>query len=88
MKIVDGFKLRAIGGENIVAGEGTAQLNFNKLIALNATAAWLWNELEGVEFDVEMVAGMLHSQYDITEEMAHSDAKAIVERWAEIGIIE
>ena len=45
MKIKDGFTLRTMLGENIVVGEGLSQVNFNKLITLNETAAFLWKEV-------------------------------------------
>ena len=41
MKIKDGFVLREMCGEKIVTGEGFEHINFNKLISLNATAAYL-----------------------------------------------
>ena len=39
MKIIEGFKMRTIAGESVVVGEGMAQINFNKLISLNSSAA-------------------------------------------------
>ena len=41
MKIKEGFVLRTIVGENVVIGEGLAQINFNKMICLNSSAAYL-----------------------------------------------
>lgn len=87
MKIVDGFVLRDIMGHATVIGEGVNQVNFNKLITLNATAAFLWKELEGKEFDCSTVADLLVSQYEIDRETAEKDAAAITEKWIEIGLI-
>ena len=42
MKIKKGFVLRQMCGENIVTAEGLEHINFNKLISLNSTAAFLW----------------------------------------------
>ena len=42
MRHKDGFKLRKMCGENIITGEGLENINFNKLISLNDTAAFLW----------------------------------------------
>ena len=39
MKIKEGFVLRQMCGENIVAGEGLQHINFNKLLSLNESAA-------------------------------------------------
>ena len=46
MKIKKGFVLREMCGENIVTAEGLEHINFNKLISLNSTAAFLWNKVE------------------------------------------
>lgn len=88
MRIKQGFKLRTVGGEHIVTGEGLQQINFNKLIALNASAAYLWKEIEGKEFDVPMLADLLESEYDIPQEQALADAAVIAEKWMEAGIID
>ena len=45
MKIKKGFVLREMCGENIVAGEGLEHINFNKLVSLNSTAAFLWKKV-------------------------------------------
>ena len=47
MKLIEGFRLRDVLGQATVIGEGTAQVNFNKLITLNSTAAFLWRQVEG-----------------------------------------
>ena len=56
MKIKNGFVLREMCGESIVTAEGMENINFNKLISLNSTAAFLWKNLEGKEFEVEDMA--------------------------------
>ena len=52
MKIKEGFLLRELCGEHIVTAEGLENINFNKLISLNETAAFLWKALIGKEFTV------------------------------------
>ena len=47
MKIKEGFILRKICGEYVVVGEGLAQVNFNKMLSLNASAAYLWEQFQG-----------------------------------------
>ena len=54
MKIIDGFRLRDVMGQATVIGEGVGQVNFNKLVTLNDSAAYLWKSVEGKEFDAEM----------------------------------
>ncbi len=88
MRIVDGFKLRSVVGEMIVSGEGVNQINFNKLITLNSSAAFLWGKVEGIEFNVEQLAKFLVEEYEIEMELALKDATTLVERWIEVGIVE
>ena len=88
MKIKEGFVLREMCGENIVAGEGLEHINFNKLISLNSTAAFLWNALIGKEFTEEEMARLLVEEYGIGMELALKDSKALCTAWAEAGIAE
>lgn len=88
MRIKQGFKIRTVGTEHIVTGEGLAQINFNKLISLNASAAFLWKEIEGKEFDIQFLANLLVSKYNITLEQALKDALEITNSWIEVGIVE
>ena len=46
MKLVEGFRLRQLGGEFIVTPESVAQINFNKLISLNSSAATCGSRLK------------------------------------------
>lgn len=87
MKIVEGFKLRPLGRDFIVTGEGLAHVNFNKLISLNESAAYLWNELVGKEFTSEDLVKLLLERYEVAEEVARADVDALVEKWLESGIV-
>ena len=87
MKVVEGFRLREICGEFIIVPESTELVNFNKMIHLNATAAYLWEQVSGLpEFTVEKLAKLLTDKYEVSEEVALKDASAIAEKWIEIGI--
>ncbi len=88
MRIKEGFKLRVVGNEHIISGEGLARINFNKLISLNASAAYLWKEVEGINFDVQTLADLLVTKYDIPAEEALTDATDVARSWMEAGIIE
>ncbi len=88
MKIIDGFKLRSVAGEMVVSGEGVKQINFNKLIALNSTAAFLWKSIEGKEFDAQTMADALVAEFEIEESQALTDAQALLDSWVECGVIE
>lgn len=86
MKLIEGFRLRNVMGQPTVIGEGVAQVDFNKLITLNHTAAYLWEQLEGKEFDADTVASLLLERYDIPEDTASKDAEAICRQWLDNGL--
>ena len=88
MKIKEGFVLREMCGENIVAAEGLEHINFNKLISLNESAAYLWKELCGKEFTIEEMAELLIARYGIDKELALKDSAALCEAWVKAGIAE
>lgn len=88
MKIKDGFILREMCGEKIVTGEGFEHINFNKLISLNATAAFLWEELVGKEFTAEDMAKLLVERYDIDMELALNDSENLCKAWIDAGVAE
>ena len=88
MKIKDGFILRTICGEHVVVGEGLAQVNFNKMLSLNASAAYMWNEVTGKEFTVEDLTNLLTEKYDVSAERAAEDAAKVAEIWIREGVVE
>lgn len=88
MKIKEGFTLRTICGEHIVIGEGLAQVNFNKMLSLNGSAAYLWEQLKGKEFTEEDAVRLLTDKYDVTLERALEDVKKLLEEWKNQGVME
>ena len=88
MKIKEGFVLRTICGQNVISGEGSANVNFSKLVSLNETATFLFNAVEGKDFTPEDMADALVEAYDVDRETALSDSRKLCEQWVEIGIID
>lgn len=88
MKIKDGFTLRTICGEHIVIGEGLAQVNFNKMLSLNGSAAYLWEQLKGKEFTAEDAVKLLTDKYEVTPERALEDVKKLLEEWKKQDVVE
>lgn len=89
MKIKQGFKLRPLGDEFILIGEGLEQINFNKMITMNASAAYLWNKVaDGSSFDEQRLALLLTEEYDVSTANALRDANATIQAWQNAGIIE
>lgn len=88
MRTIEGFKLRKLGNEYILVGESMALINFNKMITLNETAAFLWSEAEKGEFDASSLCKALCAEYEVSPEQAMTDVTATIESWKEAGVIE
>ncbi|MBR1574438.1 MAG: PqqD family protein [Bacteroidales bacterium] len=88
MKIKNGFVLRKICGQSVISGEGLSQVNFSKLISLNDTAAYLWESVEGKEFDAQTLKDLLLERYEVSEEVALRDAEALLAKWTEMELLE
>lgn len=87
MKTKQGFRLRELGGDYILIGESAELVNFNHLITFNEAAAYLWQQVEGKEFDAETLTQLLLAEYEVSEEIARRDAQATLEDWERVGIV-
>ncbi len=88
MKIKQGLSLRHIGTNSIVIPDGSGVIDFDNIISLNATAAFLWNELQHKEFDNEEVVQLLVQRYGLDIDTARCDVADLLEKWIKTGIIE
>ena len=80
--------MRTICGQQVVSAEGSSNVNFSKLVRLNDTAAFLFERFNGKEFTPEDMSAALQEAYEVDPDTALADAKALCEKWAEIGIAE
>lgn len=80
--------MRTLGNEFIIVGEGVALVNFNKMISLNATAAYLWESVVGKEFTSADLVKLLLDKYEVTEEVATADVDNLVKKWIEAELVE
>ncbi|MBO4848845.1 MAG: PqqD family protein [Clostridia bacterium] len=87
MKIRDGFVLRQVADATIVVPAGEASMDFNGMITLNETAAFLWRLLEKETTEEELVAAML-GEYDVDEERAKAGIKRFVEKLGKEGLLK
>ena len=86
MKIKDGFILRTVGTECVVAAVGEQSRNFNGIIRLNGTAKFLWEQLQQETTEEKIVDALLES-YDIAREQAEADVHRFVGKLKEAGIL-
>jgi len=88
MKIRKGFVLRPLGKEYIVTAEGASLIDFNKILSLNSTAAYLWESVGENEFDATTFQKLLLDKYDVDPETALKDSQAIIVSFRDAGVLE
>ena len=89
MKTKKGYTLRSLGNEYILVAESLDEaIDFSRMISLNATAAFLWKEVEDKEFDTEMLASLLMEKYGITHDVAAHDVASLLETLKTANLIE
>lgn len=88
MKIKKGFELRDICGEKVIIASGIENIDFNKMISLNESAAYLWQQVSDKTFDADLLAQLLEAAYDVDYATATTDAQAIIQSWLEQGVVE
>lgn len=89
MIVKKGFKLRPLGDEYILVGESVEQINFNRMITMNETAAFMWQKVsDGRNFDAVTLASYLTEEYEVADKQALQDAQQTIETWKNAGIIQ
>ncbi len=89
MKIKNGFVLRQVCGENVIVGEGLGAINFGKMLALNETAAWLWQQAVAMgDFTIDTLAEKLCEEYEVSADEAKADVTTIIDEWQKVGVLE
>ena len=88
MKTKKGFNLRQVCGENVIVAEGAENIDFSSIISMNESSAYLWNNIQGKEFDKNDLVELLTQEYDVDADTAAKDVEALVALWLKAGIIE
>ncbi len=79
MKIKEGFLLREVAENYIVVAVGSAVKEFNGIITLNESAAYLWKQLQEDKTEEQLV-DLLLAEYEVSEEQAKLDVNKFVEK--------
>ena len=87
MKIKQGYILREVAGNYIVVAVGEAVKNFNGIINLNETGAFLWKQLQDGATEEQLKKDMLE-EYDVQEDVAQNDIKAFIDKLNEKGLLD
>ena len=79
MQLKEGYVLREVAGNYIVVAVGDAVKNFNGIINLNESAAFLWKLLSKDVTEEQLVEKLLE-EYEVEREMAEKDVKAFLDK--------
>ena len=89
MRTKKGFELQEVCGEFIIVPAGIENVDFSKIISLNATAADIWKGVCAMEsFGIDDMVKILLNEYEVDEETAREDCIKIAERWREMKLVE
>ena len=87
MKIKQGFILRNVAGNNVVVPVGEATIDFNGMMSLNETGAFLFEKMiEGTT--KEQLIEQLMSQYEIDADTAKNDVEEFIEKVKKENLFE
>ncbi len=87
MKIKSGFVLKEVAGAYAVVAVGKRVKEFNGVITLNSTGAFLWNRLEQGATEEQLTEALL-KEYEVEKEVAEKDVKRFVQKLAEAKVTE
>lgn len=88
MKLDAKYKVREMAGEHIIVMPGRYGADMTRVIALNSSSLYLWNVLQGKEFELVDVADLLVAEYDIDHETAMHDAEKWIEQLRANNIVK
>lgn len=79
MKIKDGFILRKVANRYIAVAVGEESVNFNAMVSVNETGAFLWDKLKTETTEDELLSALI-AEYDVDEETAKADISEFLEK--------
>ncbi len=86
MRIKEDLFLKRIAGVQVVVPVGTENINFQGMITLNDTGAFLWELLTEERTEEQLITQLL-AEYDVSEEIAAADVKRFVTKLQEADLL-
>jgi len=77
MKIREGLTLRKVGADYLIVEPDQGMADLSKVYSLNDTAAFLWEQLNGRSFDLDIATTIMVREYGIDQITAKRDCKKI-----------
>jgi len=86
MKRKESFLLQQVGDENLLVPIGAQVMDTNGIITLNATAAFIWEELADEKTAAELAAGLVE-RFDVGPDQAAADVRTFTGELRENGLL-
>lgn len=87
MRLNKEFRLNHVGDEALIIKAGGREADLSKVFSVNEPAAWLFEQLGGIEFDEELMVTLLTGEFDVETDIAREDIKGLVHEWKLYNII-
>ena len=87
MKIKKGFVMRKVGGANVAVPVRERAREFNGMIRMNETGAFLFEQLSSDRSEAELAA-LLAAEYGIGQDEAEADVRDFLRTMEENGLLE
>ena len=88
MKLRSDLVLRTIGADLLIVDPSKDMVDLSTVYTLNSSAAWLWEQLKGKEFNNDTIVDLLCENYDVDIEQAKSDAEILLQDFQKQGLLE
>lgn len=86
MKIKEGYILKEVAGNFIVVAIGEAALDFNGVITLNETGAFLWDKMSD-DITEQSLVDIMMNEYEIDENTAKADVLVFTQKLKEAELL-
>ena len=87
MRIKSGFVLRKIVDEWMIIPTGNRLVDFNGIMSLNETSAFIWDKLAD-DISFENLVNSVVNEFDVPTETARQDLVAIIKQLYDYGVME
>lgn len=87
MKLRSDLILREMGSEFVIVDPSQEVVDMSRVFTLNETAAFIWKELESLDFTVNTVTEILMKNYEVNNEQAFKDATILLEQFELEGLL-
>ncbi len=87
MTLKSDFELKEIAGSFVVFPVGQKAIDFNGMLTLNETGAFLWQKLKDGA-DKEALLDAICAEYAIDKDTASADIDAFLQKLTDIGCLE